>query len=340
MDKLLALALLGSAWACSSYTCGNNTAGVCSLLVNNTYYLNACSSGYQCNLASSLCEAIPVELSGPGESCKTNSTCTSSYCKSSVCVGASTGQSCQGDISCNPGLYCRESVCVAQLAIGKSGCASDYQCVNDAFCDGGTCTSYFSIDNYESVDSCLTYANWRCSSGACYNTAQGPACTPALPTFSSPPIKCGSASDCISTADPQLGFRYSSNCSCSYTATPSSYCEVLPGDAVYQGLILNLQSWLSSSSVSKCNTSRRFALTCISDVWSEGESLELQYYWMWTSYFPYVQNSLSCVRSVLATEYWAAADTYNDYGTQTSDVDDYNSAHWMSLSCLLLTGLL
>lgn len=338
MERLLACCLLGSVLACSGYTCGTGVPeGQCAVLTDNTYNLTACASGYECNLSSGACEAKNDGIAAPGEQCKSSLTCMTGDCKSGICVGAILGESCASDLECNPGLFCSSlSVCSTQLAIGKSGCQNDYQCVNNAFCnETGVCTSYFSIASYSSIGSCgISYVSWQCDSGACYNTASGPMCTPALESFAPAPIKCMSDSDCISKVDPSLGFRYTTACTCSYTVMPTSYCNAMPGDPVYTGLVASLKAWLSSKYVDKCNTARRFSLNCVGDVWNEASALELEYYWNWFYLFPYVQNSQSCVRNILATDYWTAAQAYNDYELLSDDYDDYNAATLLGLTCL------
>jgi len=344
MERLFILCFIGTAFACSSYTCSSSLIpGQCAVFANNTYNLTACSSGYECNLSTMQCEVIPVELSYPGESCKTNANCTNNLCVDKVCSGSAQNETCDSDYSCNPGLYCGNSICQTQLSIGSSGCKSDSQCVNNAFCGAnGVCTKYFSKANYESVASCdSSYNNWECASGTCYKFNETTSiCAPPLRSFAPPAINCMSDSDCISMADSMYNFRFTTNCTCSYTAKPTSYCYAMPGDAVSRGYATAIQSWVSSKYISKCNTLRRFSIDCIKSVCTDQDlSLELQYFMVWTYYFPYIQNSPSCVRDVLATDYWTTEVAYNNYEVEGDDYDDYNAGAVLGAS-LVLMGLL
>jgi hypothetical protein len=45
----------------------------------------------------------------------------------------------------------------------------DYNCVVSAGCNFNECVQYFSLDNGDDVQSCITYGSILCASGSCAN---------------------------------------------------------------------------------------------------------------------------------------------------------------------------
>ena len=90
-----------------------------------------------------MCEApekpVPV-YSFPGEGCATTLDCAYGTCQKGICKYRSIGDVCNDTLQCNPGLYCKSTICTNLIPIGSTGCQVDTDCVNTAYCDStGEC---------------------------------------------------------------------------------------------------------------------------------------------------------------------------------------------------------
>jgi hypothetical protein len=333
---------------CSSYKCKTSKQefvdDTCSFYEDqeNAYYLKSCSQGYDCTAgttvtSNSTCIQSPtVPYAGPGEDCNNSSDCTTDICKSHVCVGKASQESCDGDSKCEAGLYCNDAKVCVDLLKADSSCTRDEECTYGTYCyiplsgTSGKCTAYMNVKSETQVNSCK-YGNtqglvdYQCESGYCveeYNESTKEStyyCSEIFTQVNKPEVSCSSMANCggINSAN---STSYS-ECVCGYSQNGNGYCKLLPGDESYANHIKYYKKWLTNSKNTKCNTARRGYLECAENHWDDESYYSLAYYAYRTQYWHQIQDVASCTKKIYATNYWSAKEDLEDY-----EDDDYASS--------------
>ena len=259
----------------------------------------------------------PVSVALPGERCDILRICIQGVCEEGAC---STSVPCINVYDCGLAQYCDEGTCLALVAIGGA-CTLDTDCVNNAACDivveglsgTGKCVQYNSVAAGQSVQSCATFAtnlapHPLCSSGYCYETATAGqfACSGSLTSPTPPPNRCSeSVNYCVSAKDYTSGLTLTTYCECGYDGY--AYCPLFPGDLDYSFYASDLQTFISSSLLSNCNTARH----------SQGSFQPGNYFWCGMNFtrtqtyhylrailYPEVVMATNCSIKILAPEYY------------------------------------
>lgn len=300
-----------SALTCPTYSCktANQSFSMqqCIYAAGTSYFLSSCQSKIvpycQPSITNSTCTTSPVQettgISWPGEACTTDSNCKYGICYQFHCNGQDFAMACTISDQCNPGLYCNPSgTCAFQLEVGKTGCQSDSDCVNNAGCNGGKCISYFSLPAARPIDTCQGNLNLLCVNSICQTSTTGNFCGSLVNSFTG---TCKTSSDCVSTMDSALKVTYNSQCLCSYS-DGSSYCTQLPGDSQYSDYLKRLKTWLANDIVRQCNTQRRTSSQCINLYFDDSDSLLLMKFYVQD--YPMIKNNDQCTQTIFFQEYW------------------------------------
>lgn len=309
----------------------------------STIYLNPCSDGLECPDLEE--EAYESECSAPtnsnpyaypGEHCLSNINCFTFNCTSNKCQGQAKGEVCDSDEVCEPGLYCKESVC-ASLIKDDSKCTRDYECKPTSFCDisSKVCTSYFTLKSGTELTSCSSdLVDLRCKSGYCstYTDEKGEIineCLDAVKSKHSVPVDCTEDQDrCISEDESVI-----SKCECGYNSDAKAYCKLLPGDSDYADLIEMYKDWVDSEEALNCNTVGRVSLNCMMSYWDYADYSTLKYYYYKIQYWPQIQDNEDCVKEIKTYEYWDAKEEYSDA------VDDDHALYLKLTAIFILLAL-
>ena len=249
------------------------------------------------------------------QGCSMSAGCGSnSQCINNVCVGSNLTQACTSNFGCSPGLRCVEQVCDVQLNVNDTGCLSDTDCVNTSGCNRnafgsytGTCLPYFSIPSGSPVLACNQYNSLLCESGQCVpGTDLGPAtCVEAFKSPKDSPMECTNVTMCSTTGkDNQVVF---SDCVCGVNGEAKSYCLPFLGDLAGQDLLSNLKAWVTSVSISGCNTERRFDWMCQKD-WATDKADHLYLAVAYYNLLPMLQGNDECVQAIYTNSYYEALE--------------------------------
>lgn len=308
----------GPSKTCNKYSCKPDSMQFsgkdCIAYIQNTFYLKPCSmtdSDYYCppitSPGNSTCTnpRIPVTKAYVGEPCSYDEMCYTNNCKNYFCYGFDQGESCADSSECNAGLYCKANVCKNQIPAGGLGCKSDYDCVNSAGCNFGTCISYLNLKEGSVLDSCPNNYNRLCASTSCTGTM----CLPALTSSISKPRTCSNDENCSSNS--WKDFSINSKCRCGFNPSGQSYCDLLPGDIEYQKYLQNLKAWITSPGILKCNTLRRFSDECMWQFWDIPIYDEYQYYAMFVANYPLIQNNDDCILKIYTLDYYNSKRLYD-----------------------------
>ncbi|CAG9333381.1 unnamed protein product [Blepharisma stoltei] len=330
-----------SSITCPSYTCQGSDQkfgdGTCIYYSSaaSTYYVSSCSSTQTpyCPPSvgqNSTCTYTPSSTpttKWPGERCSDSSPCSSyaiTGCVSEVCRGSGYNSQCYANDNCNPGYYCANNRCIAQIEIGKPGCINDYQCVNNAGCDvsssalSGICVEYFSVADYSEVKNCNGYTNLLCKSSLCGIDGEKKACISQLASQKDTPMACTSNNNCTSKIDSNYGsIMLFSTCSCGYNSKAEAYCGLFPGDSVYSRYLEYARQYVKNIAIQYCNTNRRFNVECMKDWWGIKEASTFNYYLAAVNYYVAVQNSEDCVLNVYNSLYQSIK---KEYGTESFSI--------------------
>lgn len=324
---------------CTKYECagskvnmGNST---CILFDGDKYALKSCSEYDEtpyCNPEFAghnvICTPTPysVSKSYPGEYCKKSNNCLYGTCVENACFYKQSGENCTLHEECNPGLYCKATICSELIEIGQTGCTDDYQCVNNAGCDHGTCKKYFSVGTKEWVNSCPSnHTSYLCESSFCFN---GLCLDAPESSFSSPKV-CGDDGVCISTDyEESEGVLFYSSCQCGYNSDSNKYCSLFPGDKSYQKLLSYYREWMASSEVLKCNTIRRWTYECISDYMDKDTADNIDYYSTISVHYAQIQNADDCVYEIVYPRSYSKL-------IQENEDDDFSLSLLVSIAFLL-----
>lgn len=343
---ILSLAIVAAADSngCMAYECDPSgvvwTSGTCAMFnatANSTRYdlkSDACSSDWPCQLTLlSTAQTITnvtcmtpktptgAQIAYPGENCDTLNLCYYGTCTAGIC--STTTSPCANTYDCGLGNTCDTATgkCVTFVAAGAKGCTVDTDCVNNAGCDiatggaagNGTCVQYFSVTADQPVQACTATTtvpgtHSLCASGYCYGTASPFKCTGAFKSATTPPIRVtASTSTCTSAADASSNLTQTIVAECGYDGFP--YCPLFFGDAEYTDYFSDINSFLSSPNLAKCNTIRHptgyFDITKYHWCAQNLTTTETYHYYRATIY-PEVVMASSCVIKIMAPQYYQA----------------------------------
>mmetsp|Transcript_16821 Transcript_16821/g.30069 ORF Transcript_16821/g.30069 Transcript_16821/m.30069 type:complete len:356 (+) Transcript_16821:20627-21694(+) len=308
---------------CSKYLCANSTLTNDACIVykpdQDTYYLDPCKKSTETCIPTHDQQNVycidfnsntPTTFSYPGEKCVKNDDCVYGTCVNKICVGSGKGVGCQSNTECDSGLYCNKvsNECTIQVEAGGS-CEDDYQCVNNAACDGKICTQYFSVDANKQVSQCENNTSYLCITGTCIASGATYVCSFAPKSNSTLPVTCTSSSACKS--QPLSNFNnqaFTTNCECGYNDEGTAYCGLQKGDLLYMKYWVITVSWMRTSEIMYCNTERRFAENCQATYWTS-KSLELyNYYQQTVTNYPLLQNNTNCIKKIFFPNYYTLED--------------------------------
>lgn len=241
----------------------------------------------QCKVSTAVQEKATAGVVVPGMPCTSNEDCLSENCVMGYCVGAAQGGSCEtnGDLDCNPGLYCElaSAQCTALIAEGQA-CTGTNQCAMNTGCSNNICSAFYSLDNGSADTECgkvdADFSGFPlpvgsppnysvfCKSATCIPNATntGGTCTTALHSASTLPVMCtpGQANQCLTNngADNEpASISASTTCvATSYNPQGDTYCASEIGDPNFVAFIQWVtQTWapLFSGTTQYCHTSQR-----------------------------------------------------------------------------------
>ena len=283
----------------------------------------------------------------PGERCDRLHTCIGNniQCTNNVCA---TTSPCVDVQDCGLGKTCSTGKCANLVDVGQP-CTVDTDCVINAGCDidgngvvgTGVCVVYNSVSAGSAVQTCTGTTSTPaphalCASGYCYATAtKGKyACTGMFTSSGSLPSRCESfTSTCVSAKDSVSGLTLTQNCECGLDGYP--YCPLFPGDPDFQAYLSVTSNYMSSSSLSYCNTARhglQGSLFNLANYFWCGQNLtdnNQTYAYLRGILYPDVVMASDCVLSILEPEY------YNS--TVNPTPPDNEKAGMMLLSGAILT---
>ena len=318
----IAVLLISAAFAstCPSYECSTSLPkGECIVNNNSTISVEQCDYSEYCPLpilGNSNCIAYPIPKNYPGDYCDQDIDCINGNCVAKKCVGASANESCDAVWGCNPGLYCNitSSMCQPSRQQGES-CTSNYDCNNEAGCNDGFCTSFFSLDNTQPVD--YVYHNGfspMCKTGYAGfdHTYLTHNCTTAPQSNSTTPMSCNIGDTCMSDT-PEV----TTECTCGYNSDGQAYCPLFIGDKEWQDYITYAQAALSHNG--GCNTFSRWEYSCFvgrgDDALTAYWNLQIKDIDVAEGAYPLRQGKVpDCVTKTLLRDYYDALDALDDIG--------------------------
>ncbi|CAG9325636.1 unnamed protein product [Blepharisma stoltei] len=317
---------------CFSYSCNKNLnllPETCVFYQDSSFYLNPCGKipGLTycppiTHRGNSSCIPLPpstYHTAWPGEPCTSNSTCAYGYCNDdNICQGLQAADPCTVSDECDPGLKCTQLGtgynCTLLLSTGVpysegQGCTSDYDCQNWAGCENNICYDYLSREEAEYVN-CTQPENFLCASTMCADNI----CVGFIPSDQTPPVKCVSNANCISTyynTTPNPTVFYS-ECECGFNPQAQAYCSQFPGDPATLAYLNILSKWLSSDAIKKCHSVRRLSMNCMKHYWSQKNYLTYAYRYYSLYNYPQIQNNDQCVQEIYTSAYYNTVTEYND----------------------------
>ena len=294
-------------------------------------YVRACTDSTTCTPPDTLpgnytCKTEEVEKSYPGELCKADDDCQYGSCGTDQkCIGKSENEACSDTGECAPGYYCK-SVCLPLLN-SYDLCEEDLECGYGMFCFKyphspqfikTDCRSYFSLNSGDLlVTSGSDLFTVGCASGFTRDTVDTINNRAFKYTVCSDPYSvekiyepCSANIDCVAyKSDDKTDYIFS-DCSCGYSQTGNSYCELLPGNDAYSQYISYMKSWANSNLAKNCNSKRRFSLGCIKEYWDTENLFALEYYALKVQYWPKHHDLQLGVSKTLTSDYWDAKEEY------------------------------
>lgn len=220
-------------FTCDVYSCSELAKGQCASIewsINHSLYkLQACPDKKVCDLHLGVepdtCEdsrTTPYRF--PGELCAKDAECFGGKCEKNVCQGAASGESCNDDSYCNPGLYCdaAEKKCVPTKKRGDD--CSTGKC--DAFlvCDQKKCTDVGRLENNKPASAPAACKSFYVRNGAC---SAGPTLIRAATDPQTGPITCPASGECHYKLGNQ---EIAEPCTCGRTEKGTKYCNPGKGD--------------------------------------------------------------------------------------------------------------
>ena len=289
--------------------CINQVGGFFQLQVCNDIYFTYCSPNYSNTSCSLPPTTSDINIAYPGEPCTFDRNCLNSKCIKGSCKGSPAGSACVDDSQCDVQLFCTNSICTA---VGPPGaqCSLDSDCSYNYGCYNNVCTKYFTIAGLQPINYCNDGGlNFLCASGACQiiTSTGATLCVNALPTNGTLPKLCTNNDMC---AINDGGTKYTTVCNCGFNQNSSSYCNLAPGDSDFVSYITYMKTWLKSSNVEKCHSTRRISPACIETYSTEGFYANLTYFQASVAYYPTIQSNDQCIKNIYTSKYWAAESSY------------------------------
>jgi hypothetical protein len=281
---------------------------------------------------------IPDNSKYPGEYCEEDKDCKTNKCSDKACVGEDEGSECLDNFECKPTLRCGENgTCVKLLEVGSTGCASDYDCVNNAGCNNlaletnGTCVTYYSLKTGDKLGKCESGFNLLCTSLSCKTSsdtgAAGVCVDPDVSTTF--PLECDQDSDCVSKTG-GLG-----TCTCGYNPLAKGYCELFYGDKPWQQVFELRRQMVSDTRYSeKCHTEARHNDECIKTAKGTKFYNEYTVANQFAMSYPKIYGNDNCAKYIYNQDYWEAYRYIEDL----EDDDDF--ARLVGVVSALLLALL
>lgn len=319
-----------NSFTCKAYGCDLGASWTLDTCISyqeafNAFAMRTCPTGQYCNVAQSnankwnnaTCTSAPAPAPAyPGDLCKINSDCISSNCTAGICIGTPAGMACTDDDQCAPGLHCVDDtldfICSPLIPIGKSGCASEFDCVTNANCNftrnnfPGTCVAYYSAPVGTPVP-CATsgYSNF-CESGVCYSNGVSDlgVCANA-PKSVKLPTQCQTSNDC--TVQNSMNQSFVGTCTCGYNPQGAKYCSAHIGDEPGKLYLTAAKFLYSQTSMSSCQTTRRHYSDCLSQVANKVGQNSDNFYSAalnFTNFPLYIDND-NCVKAIINSDFWS-----------------------------------
>ena len=335
MWSLLLIALAEAGGECTRYSChgeGIDYGNVCvnKNITQNTVLMQVCqtTTDPHCIVGpeitqNSTCGPEPrpvMEPKLPGENCVKDSGCLSGNCASGKCQGQPLGEFCTSHGDCNVGNYCaQDGKCKTQKGQGQA-CRSDFECVNTMACnrtyyDEGTCVSYYSLENGQTVGMCLTWNGQGvtnlCKSGGCEETifdenGTGKCIEEIInPNYGKP---CEKDNDCIGTGNKTL---VSGSCKCGMDKEGYKYCDTFTGDPPSKIKRSLLLKHVNSPAIKSCQTLGRFDEYCLEKTLSSVERFQLARNDLLAEDYGRYQGNDDCTKVIYNQKYFGLSE--NDF---------------------------
>lgn len=277
-----------------------------SLEICNDPFYSYCPQDYGNNTCQLPPQQPIVDISAPGEPCNLDINCIDGICQDNFCQALfASGSPCQRHTQCQVGFYCN-GTCKPQMPI-NSMCTEDIMCVNNCGCSGGLCVNYFSIDALIKVQTCSNGENFLCISGACIEYNGDFICLPQS-KLNETSLFCYFGTECAAELKP--GVNFYTKCSCSQNGYASLMCSLAPGDQIYMEYTNALKSWVNSTMIGKCHTTRRTNLQCIKAYWGWADYITLAYFQSYALNYTMFYSSDSCVKNIFQSSFWQLQSEY------------------------------
>ena len=254
-------------------------SGECIKVDSTVSLLNPCPSNQFCDtqiedpIIDSDCkekgeDIIPFKKL-PSLPCNLSTECMSDVCMSYKCVGKDDGDYCDFAYQCYYGKTCRKSEtdnnkrCLDPLKEGQK-CEIDTDCELDYGCRNGTCTKYFSLNNWErtggkdyGMDFNFCKSGYVNEVGICMNIS-----------LKNPITECSDDSPCqyeyLDENGDKQNMLIHQNCLCGYNPFGKKYCLIGSGNANYTRYIQKLQKYHTNNT--NCHLSERTHEGCQKDI--------------------------------------------------------------------------
>ncbi|OMJ92682.1 hypothetical protein SteCoe_4562 [Stentor coeruleus] len=254
--------------------------------INNPY----CDFKTEQNSTCTKTPAVSPTYKYPGEKCLKDSDCLSYNCNNQRCLGQQQSESCDINLDCEPGLYCKSLKCTPLITLSTSSCSSDYECNYGTGCLT-TCIPYWSLSSGSATKCDENNESFLCSSGKCYN---GKCVTSTKSDFL--PKICIKDLDCSSK-------NIENECECGRNPNGNKFCKLKSEDWPYSGYFEIMKEWTMSDFQYKCNTERRFSIECAADRWNRGKAEKLQSYIYYIRNYAKIVEFDTCSHSIFIPDY-------------------------------------
>lgn len=243
------------------------------------YYIQECSDPNNpfCDFQTgknSTCtktSSMPTTYKYPGEKCLKDSDCLSYNCNNQRCYGKQQSESCNINLDCEPGLYCKSLKCTPLITSNTTPCFSDYDCNYGTGCLT-TCVPYWSLSSGSTTKCDENNESFLCKSGKCYeDKCLSNKTSDVLPKVCTKDIDCSS-------------INIENECECGRNFNGNRFCKLKSGDWPYSEYLEIMKEWTMSPFQYECNTERRFSIICAADRWNRGKAEKIQ------SYSYYIRN--------------------------------------------------
>jgi hypothetical protein len=167
--------------------------------------------------------------------------------------------------------------------------------MNNAGCNRGNCTTYFSLSEGDRVEHCEDGVSLLCESTICYkNYCLSSAVKNDQPT----PTPCKSSADCVSShyTSSLWSLPLYKDCECNYAG--QGYCALFPGDKPFKKYMERMYYWINGKRIHLCHTMRRFSEDCMKDVRAQRYSRSHLKAYYRVYHYPQLQQLSSCAREM------------------------------------------